>query len=291
MRSVVVTGSSSGIGRSTAKLLLAEGFRVFGSALTPAEAREAAGALGPNFTPLVFDVTDEPGVAAAANVVRAALGGQALTGLVNNAGMTFTPQPLLITPIEQFKRQIEINLTGQLIVTQAFAPLLGCDTSMRGEPGRIVMMSSITGRVGWPFGAPYASSKHGLEGLSESLRRELMLFGVDVVIVAPSIVNTPMWRTADVIDLESLQNSPYREPMDRMRDFMLKYSARGLSPERVARLVLKILTARNPRVRYAIGPTPLLEFLVRALPKRIFDRGVATRFRLAPRYRGRARRR
>lgn len=285
MQSLVITGVSSGIGHSTAKLLLAEGFRVFGSVLTPEEAPKATGELGPNFTPLVFDVTNEAGVANAASEVRAALGGLTLGGLVNNAGMTFTPQPLLITPIEQFRRQIEVNLTGQLIVTQAFAPLLGCDASLRGEPGRIVMMSSITGRVGWPFGAPYAASKHALEGLSESLRRELMLFGVDVVIVAPSVVKTPIWSSADVIDLEGLRNLPYQESMDRMRDFMWKRSSRGLSPERVARLVLKVLTARNPRVRYAIGPTPLLEFLVRVLPKRILDRGIATRFRLSPRYR------
>ena len=181
MKSVVVTGASTGIGWACLKVLIAGGFRVFGGVRKQADADRLAKEFGANFTPLLFDVTDAAAVAAAAGKVRAALGGETLFGLVNNAGIA-VPGPLLELSVEDFRRQIDVNLIGQFIVTQAFGPLLGADRSLKGPPGRIVMISSISGKTAFPFGGAYAASKFGLEGLSEALRRELMIFGVDVIV-------------------------------------------------------------------------------------------------------------
>ncbi len=180
MKTIVITGASTGIGWATSKVLLDRGFRVFGSVRKQADADRLKMQFGPNFTALQFDVTDEAGVRAAAGEVRAALNGERLAGLVNNAGIAVSG-PVLELPIGDFRWQMEINVLGPVIVTQAFGPLLGADPSLKGAPGRIVMMGSVAGRNGNPLVAPYSTSKFALEGLSESLRRELMLFGIDVV--------------------------------------------------------------------------------------------------------------
>ena len=202
MKSVVVTGASTGIGFACSKLLLARGFRVFGSVRNPLDAERLRTELGANFTPLLFDVTDEAAVKAAAGEVRAALGGEALAGLVNNAGIAVAG-PVTELPIAEFRRQMEVNVIGPVIATQAFAPLLGADPARSGAAGRIVMISSVAGRNGNPLMAPYSTSKHAVEGLSESLRRELMLFGIDVIIIAPGAVKTPIWAKAEEVDLSA----------------------------------------------------------------------------------------
>src|SRR3954453_9928141 len=213
MRSVVVTGASTGIGWAIAKLLVGRGYRVFGSVRKQEDADRLTGEFGANFTPLLFDVTDEAAVLAAARKVREALGGETLAGetlagLVNNAGVAVAG-PVLELPVDDFRRQMEINVIGPVIATQAFGPLLGADPSLKGPKGRIVMISSVAGKNGNPLSAPYCTSKHAIEGLSESLRRELMLFGIDVIIVAPGAVKTPIWSKAEQIDLSVYKNSPY----------------------------------------------------------------------------------
>src|SRR5665213_2789790 len=172
MRSVVITGASTGIGWATAKLLLDRGFRVFGSVRKPADADRLTSEFGANFTPLLFDVTDEAAVLAAAREVRAALNGETLAGLVNNAGIAVAG-PVLELSADQFRRQMEVNVMGPIIATQAFGPLLGSDPSLRGPKGRIVMISSVAGKNGNPLMSAYAASKFAIEGLSEALRREM----------------------------------------------------------------------------------------------------------------------
>ncbi|MEO8669384.1 MAG: SDR family NAD(P)-dependent oxidoreductase [Bauldia sp.] len=281
MRSVVVTGASTGIGYATAKVLIGAGFGVFGSVRRDEDAARLSSELGHHFTPLQFDVADEAAVARAAGEVRAVLGAANLAGLVNNAGVA-VPGPLLELPIAEFRRQIEVNLTGQLIVTQAFAPLLGAEPGRTGGPGKIVMISSIAGKSGAPFLGPYAASKHGLEGLSESLRRELMLFGIDVVIVGPAGIATPIWSKARDLDMEPYAGSPHYEPLKRVRSFVSGSGRGGLPAEIVGALVLKILTTRHPRVRYTVAPLSLTRFAMAVLPKRLLDRIIARRLGLVP---------
>lgn len=281
MKSVVVTGVSTGIGWATAKLLLAKDFRVFGSVRKQADAERLRSEFGANFTPLMFDVTDEPKVLAAAREVRQALGGEKLAGLVNNAGIA-VGGPVLGLSADEFCRQMDVNVIGPIIATQAFAPLLGADTSLTGPPGRIVMISSISGKHGNPFTSAYSASKHALEGLSESLRRELMLFGIDVIIVAPGAVKTPIWSKAEEADISAYKSSPYYSALQRMRDLMLEMGANGLPPERIAETIHAALTLARPKVRYSILPDPVRIGMMHALPKRTVDRIIAKRIGLLP---------
>jgi NAD(P)-dependent dehydrogenase (short-subunit alcohol dehydrogenase family) len=281
MRSVVVTGTSTGIGWGTAKVLIAHRFRVFGSVRKTSDAERLSAEFGDRFVPLLFDVTDEAAVKAAAAQVRAALNGEKLAGLVNNAGVAVAG-PLLELPLAEFRQQIDINLTGVVITTQAFAPLVGTDRTLKGEPGRIVNISSVGGKNAVPFLAPYAASKFALEGLSESLRRELLPLGIDVIIVAPGAVATAIWGKAEQIDITPYLNTPYIKALERMRGYMLTLAKQGLPPERLGEAVLHALTAPRPKVRYTVTPQPFQDFLVRTLPKRVVDRMIGGRLGLLP---------
>src|SRR5712672_3858110 len=220
MQSVVITGASTGIGWATAKMLLDRGFRVFGSVRKQADADRLKSQFGANFTPLVFGVTDEAAVLAAAREVRSALEGETLAGLVNNAGIAVAG-PVLGLSADEFRRQMDVNVIGPIIATQAFGPLLGADRSLTGPPGRIVMISSVAGRNGNPLSPAYSASKHAIEGLSDSLRRELMLFGIDVIIVAPGPVKTPIWsKGQQAVDTSRYQNSPYLPALQKVGAYM-----------------------------------------------------------------------
>ena len=282
MRSVVVTGASTGIGHATAKLLLEKGFRVFGSVRKQADADRLTGELGANFTPLLFDITDEAAVLAAAREVRAALNGETLAGLVNNAGIAVAG-PLLELAADEFRRQMEVNVIGPIIATQAFGPLLGSDPSLKGPKGRIVMISSVAGKNGNPLTSPYVASKHALEGLSESLRRELMLFGIDVIIVAPGPVKTPIWsKSQEAVDLSTYSNSPFPPALQKLLAFTEYLSGIGLPPEKIAERVFDALTLAHPKVRYQIAPDLLRHLMTAYLPKRMVDRIIAKRLGLMP---------
>jgi NAD(P)-dependent dehydrogenase (short-subunit alcohol dehydrogenase family) len=281
MRSVVITGASTGIGWATAKLLLDRGFRVFGSVRKPADADRLKGEFGANFTPLLFDVTDEAAVLAAAREVRAALGGETLFGLVNNAGIAVAG-PVLELAADEFRRQMDVNVIGPIISTQAFGPLLGSDPSLKGPRGRIVMISSVAGTNGNPLVSAYSTSKHALEGLSESLRREMMLFGIDVIIIAPGPVKTPIWSKAEEVDISAYKNSPFFPALERIRKYMLQLGEIGLPAEKIAEAVADALTSARPRVRYQITPDPMRQLITAVLPKRMVDRIIAKRLGLLP---------
>ena len=281
MRSVVVTGASTGIGWAIAKFLVGRGYRVFGSVRKQADADRLTGEFGANFTPLLFDVTDEAAVLAAAGEVREALGGETLAGLVNNAGVAVAG-PVFELSVDDFRRQMDINVIGPVIATQAFGPLLGADPSLKGPKGRIVIISSVAGKNGNPLLAPYCTSKHAIEGLSEGLRRELMLFGIDVIIVAPGAVKTPIWSKAEQIDLSIYQNSPYLPALNKVMAFMMKLGETGLPAERIAEVVFEALTAARPRVRYQITPDRMRHLMTATLPKRVVDRIIAKRLGLLP---------
>ena len=281
MKSVVITGASTGIGWATAKLLLDRGFRVFGSVRKQADADRLRAEFGTNFTPLLFDVTDEAAVLAAAREVRAALGGETLFGLVNNAGIAVAG-PVLELSVDQFRRQMDVNVIGPIIATQAFGPLLGSDPSLKGPRGRIVMVSSVAGKNGNPLTGAYAASKHAIEGLSESLRREMMLFGIDVIIIAPGPVKTPIWSKAEEVDISAYKNSPFFPALERMRKFMLHLGEIGLPAEKIAEAIADVLTSASPKVRYQITPDPMRHLMTAVLPKRMVDRIIAKRLGLMP---------
>jgi NAD(P)-dependent dehydrogenase (short-subunit alcohol dehydrogenase family) len=282
MKSVVITGASTGIGWATAKLLVGKGYRVFGSVRKQADAERLVGDFGGNFAPLLFDVTDEPAVLVAAREVRAALNGETLAGLVNNAGIA-VPGPVLELSADEFRRQMEVNVIGPIISTQAFGPLLGTDPALKGPKGRIVMISSVAGKNGNPLTPAYAASKHAIEGLSESLRRELMLFGIDVIIVAPGPVRTPIWsKGQQEFDMSKYQNSPYLPAMQKVIAYLHHLDSIGLPPQRIAEVVYDALTLPKPKVRYQIAPDPIRHLMTAVLPKRMVDKIIAKRVGLLP---------
>lgn len=282
MRSFVVTGVSTGIGRATAEKLVASGFHVFGSVRKSEDGQRLSDALGPSFTPLLFDVCDAEAVARAAAEVRAALGGETLAGLVNNAGIAVAG-PLSHIPLADYRRQLEVNLVAPLIVTQAFLPLLGTDPGLRGDKGRIVNISSVGGKLGVPFLGPYIASKFGIEGLSESLRRELMFYGIKVSIVAPGAVVTPIWDKAEQMDIAPYAGLPILPSLQRFQKMFLEDGRKGHPPEVVAQVIHDALTVPSPKARYAVVRGRLPNWtLPMALPASVLDRIIAGRLGLKP---------
>jgi NAD(P)-dependent dehydrogenase (short-subunit alcohol dehydrogenase family) len=282
MKSVVVTGVSTGIGWGATRVLIGHGFHVFGSVRKQADADRLKQEFGDRFTHLMFDVTDAPAAQAAADQVRDALGGQKLFGLVNNAGIAVAG-PLLKLPVEEFRKQLEVNVTGVVIASQAFAPLLGTEPGLEGPPGRIVNISSVGGRNAAPFLAPYTASKFALEGLSESLRRELQLFGVDVIVIGPGAVATPIWGKADEVDTSAYDGTAYAPALGRIRAYMMANGAKGLAPEVIGEAIHKALTVAKPKVRYAVTNDPEQVLMSEILPRRMLDRVFGKRLGLLER--------
>ena len=285
LRSAIVTGASTGIGQACATRLVGEGWRVFAGVRKPEDAERLTAELGDHLVPLIIDVTDNDTVLKAAAAVREALDGRTLDGLVNNAGITVAG-PMLDLPLEDFQQQLDVNVTGIVRVTQAFGPLLGVDEDLAGGPGRIVMMSSVAGEMGAPFLGPYAASKHAVEGLSKSLRRELMLYGIDVVVIGPGAVATPIWEKAEEVDPEPYRATRFYEPLLRIRNWMTRNGPEGFPPSKIADRVFLALTEDKPRFRYAIVPQRLTNWsLPKLLPERMVDNMIAKRIGLQRTYR------
>jgi hypothetical protein len=193
------------------------------------------------------------------------------------------PGPVLGLSADEFRRQLDVNVIGPIISTQAFSPLLGTDPALKGPKGRIVMISSVAGKNGNPLTPAYAASKHAIEGLSESLRRELMLFGIDVIIVAPGPVRTPIWsKGRQEFDMSKYQNSPYLPAMQKVTAYMQHLDSIGLPPEKIAEIVYGALTLPKPKVRYQIAPDPMRHLMAAVLPKRMVDKIIAKRVGLLP---------
>ena len=269
-KTVLVTGTSSGIGRATVVELDRLGFQVFASVRKTSDA-DALTKIAPRVTPLLFDVVDEQSVTAAAETTAAAVGSKGLTGLVNNAGVgTFGPVEGI--PLAEWRRQMEINVIGQVAVIQAFLPLL------RKARGRIVNIGSIGGLTTIPFGGALCASKHAVEAINDALRMELRQWGISVSLVAPGSIHT---NAADrmVADGEAMMKqmrpdrlSLYEQAFRHMLVTMSKDEAHGSPPEVVAKVVARALTASRPKTRYPAGRRSVfLAVMASILPTRVFD--------------------
>jgi NAD(P)-dependent dehydrogenase (short-subunit alcohol dehydrogenase family) len=272
MKSVLITGASTGIGRATALHLDAKGWRVFAGVRRDQDADSLREAGSERLTPLMLDVTDAAQIAAAAQRVDEEVGDAGLDGLVNNAGIAIFG-PLETIPIEDFRRQVELNLTAQLVVTQAML------AAIRRARGRVVFLSSIGGRMALPFGGPYHAAKFGLEAVGDCLRQELRPWGIDVAVIEPGSIDTPIWerglRTADEVAerAPAEQEALYGEAIDDLREAARRAAQRGIAPEKVAVAIERALTARRPRTRYLVGLDARGQALIsRLLPDRLVDR-------------------
>jgi NAD(P)-dependent dehydrogenase (short-subunit alcohol dehydrogenase family) len=276
-RAVVITGASTGIGRAAVAKAVREGAHVFPSVRKQADADGLKAEFGDAVTPLIFDVADEPAVRAGAAQVAAALGNRRLFGLVNNAGIA-VPGPLLHLDTDELRRQFEINFFGVHNVTRAFSDVLGADKSRTGNPGRIVMISSVGGQNGAPFVGPYAASKFAMEGYSQSLRRELMLYGIDVIVIGPGAIATPIWDKAEQNDLQRYSNTDYAPMVAKVADYMVKQGKVGLPPEDVGNLIWLCLSDPKPKTRYHILRKPFMDrTLPRLMNPRTVDKIIAKR--------------
>ncbi len=269
---VVVTGASSGIGRACALTLARSGFHVFAGVRREEDARALAEAATGRLTPLMLDVTDANLIAAAASTVEAAVGGRGLAGLVNNAGVGIA-WPLEAVPLDEFRRQFEVNVFGHLAVTQAFLPLI------RAATGRIVNVGSAGGRITMPFGGTLSAPRHALVAVNDALRMELSPWGIHVVLIEGGTVAT---RAVDKLEagaarvLRRLSAVDRARYADAYRTAVARAVARtraGIAPEVVAEVVLRALTDRTPKTRYTVGADArLLLTLAAILPDRLLDR-------------------
>jgi NAD(P)-dependent dehydrogenase (short-subunit alcohol dehydrogenase family) len=274
----LITGASTGIGGSTALRLAAKGWTVLAGVRDPAAAeRLKEQAAGPGrVLPLALDVTDAAQIAAAAEFVREQTAADGrwpagrLDGLVNNAGIGLGG-PLEILPLEDLRRQFEVNVFGQVAVTSA---LLG---ALRAASGRIVFLSSVGGRVAVPFNGPYSASKYALEAIGDALRGELYSSHVKVVLVEPGSVKTPIWdkTKAEVgrVQIPPQLEAEYGEVVLAAEKLISDTAARAIPPEQVAATIELALTARRPRARYIVGRDAKGMILARTiLPTAVFDR-------------------
>jgi NAD(P)-dependent dehydrogenase (short-subunit alcohol dehydrogenase family) len=268
---VVITGASSGIGRTCALSLDALGFRVFAGVRKSSDGESLRRVSSARLTTLFIDVTDEQSIAAAAEEVSREVGDAGLVGLVNNAGIAI-PGPLEYLPLEELRRQIEINLVGQLAVTQAFLPLL------RRARGRMVNVSSLAGKLSTPFNGAYGAAKHGMEALSDTLRMELAPWGIQVSVVEPGAIATHMpkklSRDAQAVlgSLPSEGRERYGSAFETYVRVLAEHAQSGSPPEVVSQKIIHALTARTPRTRYPAGAhARRLLTLYRLLPDRLFD--------------------
>jgi NAD(P)-dependent dehydrogenase (short-subunit alcohol dehydrogenase family) len=278
---VVVTGSSTGIGAGCALELDRRGFRVFAGVRCEADGERLRAQASPALCPLAIDVTDAQSIEQAARCVADAVGQTGLAGLVNNAGIVVAG-PLEILPLEQLRRQLEVNVVGQIAVTQALLPLL------RAARGRIVNVGSVNGSLAPPYLGPYAASKFALEALSDALRTELRTWGITVSLVEPGAVHTPIWEKSLAAADELSQHVPpealklYEADLAAMRATTRRLASGAMPVQRVVRAVLHALTAKRPRTRYYINlQTRLIFGPFKLLPDRLRDwlvrRGIGLR--------------
>ncbi|MES2949975.1 MAG: SDR family NAD(P)-dependent oxidoreductase [Pseudomonadota bacterium] len=263
---VLITGAASGIGKATAIRLLADGYRVFGGVLLADEACDLQGELGPCFTQVRMDVRDEHSLALAVAQVAKALGSQRLNALLNCAGI-ISNGPLADLDAGTFSNVLAVNVVGIHATTRAFLPLLGSNPQRAGAPARIINISSASGRRTMPFTGAYSASKFGVEALSTAMRMEFKPLGIDVVVIAPGLVRTPMAAHIQQ-DLQKPPSMPlYREPLRRFLKLSQEATRRGIPMERVVRTIAQALCDPRPKSRYELHNSFFRDvILMRALP-------------------------
>ena len=268
-KNVLITGVSTGIGFDAARTLIARGFHVFGSVRKQADADRVSAELGKDFTPLLFDVTDSKAIAAAAEKVHAMVGDHGLAALVNNSGIA-PGGPLMHFPLDELRNLLEVNVIGQLAVTQAFLLLLGARKNCPHPPGRIVYISSISGGVTFPFTAAYAVSKHALESLSDGLRRELCIYGIEVSAIEPGVIRTPIWDKAGEAKLdERYATTDYADSLRKLPAILAEEVRKGDPVEKVTRAIVTAIESQQPKTRY---PLSSLWWVAKVLSDRMLDR-------------------
>jgi NAD(P)-dependent dehydrogenase (short-subunit alcohol dehydrogenase family) len=274
-RNVLITGANGGVGTALGKALAADGWRVFAGV----RSKHALAQLGPDVEPVPLDVTDEQSIAEAAQQVAAAVGGAGLHGLVNNAGIMIQG-PLELVPLQALRRQFEVNVIGQIAVTQAFLPLL------RQAKGTVVNVGAASGRVTVPMAGPISASKTALESLTDALRMELKHQGVRVTIIEPGAMRTPLWdKTAASVAADGYAGSDAtRRLYERAVAAADKASADTnlRSVDALVKAIGRALSSRNPEPRYVAGRDARQLVMLRRFPQSLRDRVLMNAMGLKP---------
>lgn len=280
-RTVLITGASTGIGYAAARHLSAQGWTVFAGVRSDSDGLRLKEGSAGDLRPIKLDVAKPEQVEAAVPVIAAALGKRRLAGLVNNAGIA-KMGPLGIQPLKDFEAHFAVNVFGMLRVTQAMLPLLGSDPAREGPPGRIVTITSVGGRIASPFLGAYTATKHANEAMTDTLRRELAIYGIDAIAVGPGAVRTPIWDKAEKDNAEgAYATSDWGASLKTFEQAMFKGGQTGLPPEKIAAVIETALSARKPKARYAPVPDKLTNFTIATrLPKRALDNIFISRFGL-----------
>ncbi len=269
---IVITGASTGIGAACALGLDRLGYRVFAGVRRVQDGEALAKQASTRLTPVMLDVTEADSIAMAAELVRSAVGGWGLAGLINNAGIA-VGAPLEAVPIPDLRRQFEVNVVGLVAVTQAFLPML------RQGRGRIINMGSIAGRATMPLMGPYSASKYALEALTDALRLELLPWSIGVSIIEPGAIATPIWeKSGHAARMLEASVSPelralYAPAVAAVKQAVEGAAKRAIVPEAVVRAVVHALTAPRPKTRYLVGwDAKIRAWMVKLLPDRLADR-------------------
>jgi len=268
---VLVTGTSSGIGRGLCQALIEKGYKVFGTVRNKKDAIELKKEFGENLDALLVDVTDEKQVIKAKEKVQNYLNGKPLTALINNAGIA-TLGPVEFLPTSDFKKQIDTKILGTFLCTKIFLPLLGTDINLIGNPGRIINISSILGgKIGSPFMSGYCASKHAVEAFSESLRRELKPYRIKVIIVAPGSVSTPIWKEVKKQkDQNRYYKTKYGISFRKILNSLESFDQNSLSMKQLTNVIIQSIEIKNPKIRYNPTKDPIQKMWP-YIPKKIMD--------------------
>ena len=265
---VLISGASTGIGYGAAKELIHRGYTVFGSVRKKEDGERVGSELGGRFVPLLFDVTDSRAINDAFNLTKEVLKDEGLGGVINNSGISVSGPVELLT-VEEFQHNFDVNVFGVLRVIKTFLPLLGASSQITTSPGRILNISSVAGKFCAPYMAPYNGTKHALEGISNSLRLEMERYGIEVVIVGPGPVQTPIW---DKGTLDRFKGTTY---IDSLTKFFTKFVAdgkKGMPLDECSRQIADIFEVERPKHRYAVVQSKFFNWaLPRILPQKALD--------------------
>lgn len=271
MKYVLVTGASTGIGWETCLELAQKGYYVFGTVRKSEDMEKLDQQLGAKGKALMMDVTDIEAIQAARTSVEKVVGDQGLFALINNAGIAASG-PLQHITLDEYRYQFEVNLFGVVATIQNFLPLLGALPKPPHPPGRIINVSSVSGSVAMPFVSPYVASKFALNGLSHSLRRELKIFDIPVVILAPGRVKTPIWQKESATNVDKYSHTHYQEVIQKFHKIVRGRAAEGLEAPVIAQKVAQILEKNKPKAHYIIASQMLKNWYIpRYLPTVWFD--------------------
>ena len=280
MKKIVITGASTGIGYSTTRILCNSGYIVYGSVRNQNDAEKLSNEFRSNFIPLIFDVTDSDAILMSAKQVKEDLKpGESIVALINNAGIALGG-PVALIDTNVFRKQFDVNFFGLIDVTKTYLPLLGAYKNSQNQ-GKIINISSVSGLRSNPFTAPYCSSKYALEAFSDSLRCELMLYGVDVILIEPGPFKTEIWDKTPNPDNNEFIGSDYEDSLKKFYKLVIEFGRNGWNPNIIGNKILNIIQDQKPPTRNIITPKKFTNyFLSGLLPTRIYDKLIAKKLNL-----------